>query len=62
MNPWLKIPLNDYEKHMAHPMVGQLELLGNLTKEKLQKYKPESFAIFGICGGNGLEHINNSVT
>lgn len=62
MNPWLKIPLNDYEKHMNHPMVGQLELLSNLTKEKLQKYKPESFAILGICGGNGLEHIDSSIT
>jgi len=62
VNPWLKIPLKDYEKHMNHPLVGQLELLSNLTKEKLQKYKPESIAILGVCGGNGLEHINNSVT
>lgn len=47
---------------MNHPMVGQLELLSNLTKEKLQKYKPESFAILGISGGNGLEHIDSSIT
>lgn len=62
INPWLKVPLNDYEKHMSHQSVGQLELLCNLTNEKLKKYKPESFAIFGIAGGNGLEHIDNSIT
>jgi ubiquinone/menaquinone biosynthesis C-methylase UbiE len=62
IHPWTQIPLPDYEKHMTHKTVGQLQILSQLTKEKLMHYTPQSFAILGVCGGNGLEHIDNAVT
>lgn len=61
-NPWLNIPLEDYERHMSHHMVGQLTLLNSLTKKYLDEIKPETAVFLGVAGGNGLEHINNSIT
>ncbi len=61
-NPWLNIPLEDYERHMAHHMVGQSTLLNSLTKKYLDEIKPESAVFVGIAGGNGLEHIDNSIS
>lgn len=64
INPWLNIPLEDYECHMSHPSVGQSILLNLLTKKYLDEIKPETIVILGIAGGNGLEHIdmNNTQT
>jgi ubiquinone/menaquinone biosynthesis C-methylase UbiE len=62
IHPWTQIPLPDYEKHMTHETVGQLQLLSQLTKQKLAHYNPQSFAILGVCGGNGFEHIDNAIT
>jgi hypothetical protein len=28
-NPWLSIPLHDYEGHMALPHVGQAKMIAN---------------------------------
>jgi len=61
-NPWLQIPLEDYERHMSHHMVGQAALLNNLTKKYLSKIKPETVIFLGIAGGNGLEYIDNKIT
>ncbi len=61
-NPWLSIPWQDYEQHMADPSVGQLQLLSRITKNLLEEYKPASLAILGIGTGNGLEHVNPDVT
>ena len=61
-NVWNKIPLEDYELHMQHESVGQLHLLNNLTKKYLEKLSPKTVVFLGIAGGNGLEHIDNSVT
>jgi len=61
-NPWNEVPLADYEKHMSHETVGQLELLNILTKKYLNAIKPESCIILGVAGGNGLEHIEPLVT
>jgi hypothetical protein len=61
-NAWNTIPLEDYELHMQHETVGQLQLLSNLTKKYLEKLNPETAMFLGIAGGNGLEHINNNVT
>ncbi len=57
-NPWLNIPYSDYENHMSD--IGQLQLLSKLTKYCLEKYKPQTFAMLGCAGGNGLEHIDCS--
>jgi len=54
-NPWLEIPLDDYETHMALPHVGQALLLANLLGNVIDKYTPRSVAILGCAGGNGLE-------
>ena len=61
-NIWNSIPLEDYEQHMLHKTVGQLQLLNDLTKKYLGTIKPNSVLILGIAGGNGLEHINNTIT
>ena len=61
-NPWLSIPLSDYEKHMGSEQVQQLGPLAELFGEALRRCRPESVAILGIGGGNGLEKIDSSVT
>jgi len=62
INPWYNIPLEDYERHMSHYMVGQAALLNRLTKKYLDEIKPVTAIFLGISGGNGLEHIDNSIT
>ncbi len=55
-NPWLSIPLADYEGHME--AATQLRALSELFARALELCQPESVAILGIAGGNGLEHID----
>jgi hypothetical protein len=62
VNPWLEIPLEDYEGHMSHHMVGQSRLLNSLTKKYLELIKPSTVVFLGIAGGNGLEHIDRQYT
>jgi hypothetical protein len=50
-NPWLKIPLEDYEGHMAMPDVGQAKMLANEFEELLITYAPTSAALIGCAGG-----------
>ncbi len=74
-NPWLSIPLSDYEQHMSLPEVQQLGALADLFAEALARcsqhrqssdllsgFSPPSVAILGIAGGNGLDRIDSSVT
>lgn len=61
-NPWLSIPLEDYEGHMTSAGVGQLTVLAELFRCVLDLYRPESVAVLGVAGGNGLEHIDLAVT
>lgn len=61
-DPWLDIPLADYEGHMKAPEVGQLDVLSELFAEALAGCRPESVAVLGIAGGNGLEHVDPVVT
>ena len=56
-NPWLSIPLGDYEGHMNHPSVRQLRALSDLFKHVVEQAKPRSVAVLGVAGGNGLEHL-----
>ncbi len=60
-NPWLQVPLGDYEGHMTSPAVKQLAALAELFAIALGRCAPTSMAILGIAGGNGLEHINGTV-
>jgi SAM-dependent methyltransferase len=61
-NPWLTIPAEDYEAHMASPEVGQLQVLSQLFKTVLEEQRPESLAVLGCSTGNGFEHIDPSTT
>ena len=61
-NPWIKIDPEDYEQHMSHSSVYQLQTLNNITKDQYSRYMPETLVIFGVCTGNGLEHISNEFT
>ncbi len=61
-NPWLTIPAEDYEAHMASPEVGQFQALNQLFKTVLEEHRPESLAVLGCSTGNGFEHIDPTVT
>ena len=60
--PWLSIPLSDYEGHMSAPEVAQLPVLAELFQYVLERWRPESVAVTGVAGGNGLDAIDRSVT
>jgi hypothetical protein len=38
MNPWLEIPLEDYEGHMALPSIGQAQFLANVLGTLVQAF------------------------
>ena len=57
-NPWEEIRLEDYEKHMALDSVRQLQALNGMMKSQLEAYPVKTVMIFGVAGGNGLEHAD----
>jgi len=61
-NPWLSIPLEDYEGHMDSANVQQLTALAELFRCALDRCQPESVAVLGIAGGNGLQQIDCATT
>ncbi len=61
-NPWLDIPLSDYEGHMRLPEIAQAQLLADVFEEQLAIHKPRSLAMLGCAGGNGLERIAPDMT
>lgn len=61
-NPWLIVPLTEYEQHMGSAEVQQLGALSDLFAEALEHCRPPSIAILGIAGGNGLDHIDSTIT
>jgi hypothetical protein len=61
-NPWLDIPLQDCEGHMSSSSVAQLKALADLFDEALTYCHPESVAVLGIAGGNGLDRIDLRAT
>jgi len=63
-NPWLRIKAEDYDLHMGHVNVAQLQMLNLIMKEQFniipEELRPMSeYAILGITNGNGLEHIDS---
>jgi SAM-dependent methyltransferase len=56
-NPWLRIPLEDYEGHMSLPSIRQAQMLADQFERLLVRHRPTSVAIVGCAGGNGLERI-----
>lgn len=61
-NPWLNIPLADYEGHMGSAQVQQLDALSELFAEALERCRPASIAVLGIAGGNGLDRVDSGIT
>lgn len=61
-NPWLEIPLADYETHMASPQVAQTQMLSDIFAAAIDQYRPKSVAVLGCAGGNGFERIRADVT
>lgn len=61
-NPWLAVPLSEYERHMSSVRVGQLGVLSDLFSIVVRRCRPKSVAILGIAGGNGLDHIDRGIT
>ncbi len=59
VNPWQKIKLEDYENHMSLPDIKQAQYLSNHLKEVVKMFNPNSLAIIGCAGGNGLEKMNH---
>lgn len=56
-NPWLDIPLSDYEAHMALPTIGQLRLIADQLDTLIRTFSPCSVAIIGCAGGNGFDSL-----
>lgn len=54
-NPWLDIPLADYEAHMALPTVGRARLIADELDNLVRSHSPASVAIIGCAGGNGFD-------
>ena len=54
-NPWLDIPLADYEAHMALPSVGQARLIADELDILVKRHAPLSVAVIGCAGGNGFD-------
>jgi SAM-dependent methyltransferase len=61
-NPWLDIPLADYEGHMALPYVAQAKLLSDVFADALKIFSPQSVAVLGCAGGNGFDRISSQIT
>ncbi len=59
-NQWLDIKLDEYEKHMSMPSIRQSQYLLEYFCKVIEVYKskPESVALIGCSGGNGLQIIN----
>ena len=56
-NPWLDVPLDDYESHMSSPAVGQAQMIADQFGRALERWVPASIALIGCAGGNGLQKI-----
>jgi trans-aconitate methyltransferase len=56
-NPWLEIPLDDYEAHMALPGVAQAPLLADILAAEVAAHAPHSVAVLGCAGGNGFDRL-----
>lgn len=59
-NPWIAIPLEDYEAHMALPAVAQSGLIADELARVVEARMPKSVAVLGCAGGNGLDRLIGS--
>jgi SAM-dependent methyltransferase len=57
MNPWLEIPLGDYEGHMSMPAIGQASMIADQLATLVARFRPSSVAVVGCAGGNGFDRL-----
>ena len=57
-NPWLHIPVREYEAHMRAPSVGQKQMLDAVFRDLLHQHPPEYLAVLGCTAGNGFDLID----
>lgn len=56
-NPWPGIGAQDYETHMAHPALRQLQTLSEMVRDQIADHPARSILYLGVSTGNGLEHV-----
>lgn len=56
-NPWLNIPVEDYEGHMSAQNVMQSKMLSEIFADVMNGISPKSIAFLGCTTGNGFEHL-----
>jgi len=61
-NPWTVVPAADYERHMGPRGADQLAPLAAVFEEVYAAAQPDRLLVLGCGTGNGLEHVNPSVT
>jgi predicted TPR repeat methyltransferase len=61
-NPWSVVQATDYERHMGPEGVDQLAPLSSLFQEVVLAAQPDRLLLVGCATGNGLEHVDPSVT
>jgi len=61
-NPWLDINEVDYVGHMSSPAVNQRPVLSRLLRDALESALPGTVLVLGCSTGNGLEHVDATVT
>ena len=57
-NPWRKVDLADYERHMSLSSVFQSQTLDAMMERQLYDWPVSSVCILGVAGGNGLRHVD----
>lgn len=61
-NPWTVVPATDYEAHMGPAGADQLAPLAQLFQEVYLAAQPDRLLVVGCATGNGLEHVDPSIT
>ncbi len=61
-SPWLAVPADEYESHMAAAHVGQRSALDAIFREILLKLKPRRILMAGCGPGGGWEEIDPATT
>ncbi|MGB8931766.1 MAG: class I SAM-dependent methyltransferase [Anaeromyxobacteraceae bacterium] len=61
-NPWTVVPAIDYEAHMGPAGADQLGPLAQLFQEVYLSAQPDRLLVVGCSTGNGLEHVDPSIT
>jgi SAM-dependent methyltransferase len=61
-NPWTVVPAIDYEAHMGPAGADQLAPLSQLFQEVYLSAQPDRLLVVGCSTGNGLEHVDPSIT